>query len=169
MDFLFSTDENGQLYINLNGANIPSVERLKEMQELIGEYIALGQQEIDSINARWDIEREEERQAMLLSAGLTIKPSLKRPEPGYLYLIQSKNLFKIGRCKSIENRFKSYTTENPHGVTLIAHAYVNNYTEAENELLAKYASKNYRGEWFELDQTDVEEIKMYFSEIQHHH
>lgn len=78
---------------------------------------------------------------------------------GYIYLIKSKNLYKIGRAKDIQGRIKTYKTENPFGIRVIFQKVVNDYIKTENKLLKRFKDKQIRGEWFELNKEDILWIK----------
>ena len=82
-------------------------------------------------------------------------------QEGYIYLLKSKNLYKIGRTKCLKDRMKSYTTENPFGVRLIIQKKVNDYIGIESKLLKKLKDKQVKGEWFKLDKKDILFIKNY--------
>jgi len=80
---------------------------------------------------------------------------------GYIYLLKSNSLYKIGRAKYLKNRIKTYRTENPFGIKVIFKKEVNDYLRIEKELLNKFKSKKVKGEWFDLTPTDIKSIKKY--------
>ena len=43
----------------------------------------------------------------------------KKKESGYIYLLKSLDIYKIGRAKSLDSRINTYKTENPHGIELL--------------------------------------------------
>ena len=84
----------------------------------------------------------------------------RKKEKGYIYLVKSNGLYKIGRAKYPRDRIKTYQTENPFGIEIILVKEVDDYIGKETELLEKFKEKRIRGkEWFELNQKDIEWIK----------
>ena len=79
---------------------------------------------------------------------------------GYVYLIESENgLFKIGRSKDVWKRFSAITLAVPVPITLRHVVPTINYIRAEEWLHEQFASKRHHGEWFQLDQDDLEWFK----------
>lgn len=72
----------------------------------------------------------------------------------YTYLIKSQDLYKIGKAVNWEERKNMYNTHNPYWelVYLIA-------GDVENALHVKFKNSRVKGEWFKLNDVDVEEIK----------
>lgn len=73
-------------------------------------------------------------------------------------MLKSLDLYKIGRTQSPANRFRVYSTENPHGLTLIACEPVEDCFAFERFLHDWYADRRVVGEWFRLTQKEVEGI-----------
>lgn len=86
-------------------------------------------------------------------------PKVYYKSPGYIYVIESQGLHKIGKTKDIANRIKKYITENPHEIKLVSKFNVSDYTEAEKILLDAFKGKKVMGEWFNLGKEDVKSIK----------
>lgn len=87
----------------------------------------------------------------------------KKKIKGYIYLLKSKNLYKIGRALQIKDRIKTYKTENPFGIRVILQILVNDYIQVEKDLLEKFKEKNHRGEWFKFNKQDIDSIKKYLT------
>lgn len=86
--------------------------------------------------------------------------SKRRSLPGYVYLLSLDiGAFKIGKAIDITKRVKSLGVKIPIQVTLIHSFRSDDYSLAELTLHEKFASKRTVGEWFELDEEDVEYIK----------
>jgi len=83
----------------------------------------------------------------------------KAPVKGYIYLLKSVKLYKIGKTLQIDNRIHQYKTENPHEAELIISTEVDDYVKAEKYLLDKYSKYQVRGEWFKLNKIQVEKLK----------
>ena len=107
----------------------------------------------------WEKERiERNHKACVANHYEYEKEKINNKLVGFIYLIKSLNLYKIGRAKT-EKRIETYRTENPHGLKLITMVKVNDYVGVEKILLEKYKSKNFKGEWFKLVSSDIKEIK----------
>ncbi len=82
------------------------------------------------------------------------RPSLQ-VEEGYVYLMQWKDEYKIGKAVDVERRRKRLALELDRDITLLHVIFSTDYTRAELELHRKYEDKCLHGEWFALDQDDV--------------
>jgi hypothetical protein len=89
----------------------------------------------------------------------------QRAVEGYVYIIKSAGIYKIGRCKSTKSRFKTYKTENPHPIKIILQEKVSDYMGVEDHLLGMFKDKKVRGEWFKLDKNDLEKAREYLSSL----
>lgn len=79
---------------------------------------------------------------------------------GYVYLILAENgLYKIGRAKSVSTRLKPFEVSFPMSWKLVYSFYSDDYIVSESDLHKRFESKRKVGEWFELDEKDVEYIK----------
>lgn len=79
------------------------------------------------------------------------EPSRKDETVGYVYLLKSINLYKIGKTKNIAARIGQYKTENPFGSKLIKKWKTKNYSKLEQILLKICKSRKLHGEWSRLD------------------
>lgn len=80
----------------------------------------------------------------------------------YIMLNKSNGYYKIGRSKNPEHREKTLQAEAPDIVLInkwIASA------EIEKKLHFKYKLKRKRGEWFSLEEKDIEDIHAYMLQI----
>lgn len=114
---------------------------------------------------------------------MTTKP--KAPNPGFVYVLQSLHLYKIGRCKAewsrntlfknisenrwnereeqflkskISKRLSCYKTHNPHGVELIGYKYVRDCVYVEGLFHKKYKKYQVAGEWFNFPGNVLAEV-----------
>lgn len=83
-----------------------------------------------------------------------VKPSI----PGFVYLVYSSGVYKIGKTKQLDSRTKYFSTIMPVEVNLIHSFHSNDYNKAEKKLHNKYAEYRKTGEWFELSEEQVKEI-----------
>lgn len=79
---------------------------------------------------------------------------------GYVYFIQNKSsgLIKIGRTTDIERRIAEFTKMFSFPIELIQHFKTLNYEKIEKSFHAFYKPKRKYGEWFKLDELDIEQI-----------
>jgi hypothetical protein len=78
---------------------------------------------------------------------------------GVVYLMKSRELYKIGISIEVDKRVKQLTSIIPFGVELIHVIPVNDYERLEQALHMYYQRKRVNGEWFELSEDDVNLIK----------
>lgn len=82
---------------------------------------------------------------------------------GYVYLIKMGDSYKIGISRNPEQRLKEFT-KLPYPLEQICMQKVNNYYIIEEELHNKFVDKRKRGEWFDLNESDIDFIKSYLEE-----
>ena len=85
-----------------------------------------------------------------------------QPKFGSVYLVRSfvdRAYWKIGRAKNTASRAKRFEVKLPIEIKLEHEIPCVNYIKAETHLHHVYVEKRVGGEWFTLDQTDVDEIK----------
>jgi len=85
-----------------------------------------------------------------------------RDQSGYVYVLRADNgRCKIGRAKHIDERIYQLGVVLPYDPDLVCAVKVNDYVMIEKELheLFTDAGKHVKGEWFELNEADIEYIK----------
>lgn len=82
---------------------------------------------------------------------------------GYIYIIKER-YYKIGRTKRFPERPFQVQTELPHKSEIIYYCEVNNYNDVEKQLHKRFKTKKMNGEWFNLDEKDIENLKMFCEE-----
>lgn len=84
----------------------------------------------------------------------------KQDTSGYVYLVQSPtSAYKIGKTVDPDNRMKTFSVKLPFEVDYVCVIQSDDMHTLETELHAKFEHKRVNGEWFDLDETDVEYIK----------
>ncbi|MCR6096897.1 GIY-YIG nuclease family protein [Salipaludibacillus agaradhaerens] len=80
---------------------------------------------------------------------------------GYVYLIKEfhSNTYKIGKAVNVENRLKIFNVKLPFKWELIHTIKCKDYHRAETKAHNIFSTKRVNGEWFDLSDGDVEEIK----------
>ena len=78
----------------------------------------------------------------------------------YVYLIRAGTLYKIGKSNDPNKRMRTFQTANPTRLEMVATISSNDAYGLESRLHRKYHRKRMSGgEWFRLDQDDVQYIK----------
>lgn len=103
------------------------------------------------------IKHNNKREYEIFNPIKTIKKPI--PQSGYIYIIKSNNIYKIGRAKNTKYRFNAYRAENPFEIEVVFKKQVDDYIKKETELLRIFKEKNIRGEWFSLSSSDIDFIK----------
>lgn len=86
-------------------------------------------------------------------------PALDRPFNGYVYILRYGIHFKIGKATSIRQRLTALGISMPEEPELIHVIKACNPDIGERLLHRKFWPKHVRGEWFALDQKDIEWLK----------
>lgn len=77
----------------------------------------------------------------------------------YLYIIKSRNLYKIGKTNSLEQRLEAIRSTNPHDVELVHSAKFDKAIPIEKALHKFFKTKRVSREWFALSNEDVSKIR----------
>ena len=152
---IFRNNETKKTYFSVNF--YPNQKELISIIHTLLEIIKKGDEWIGEENnkLRKEWEKDLEKHNKLIN-----KLGQKEEKEGYVYLIKSKNRYKIGRGKT-KKRGGTIVTESPFETELLFQIRVNNYIEMEKELHERYSLKRKKGEWFELNKIDIEIIKKY--------
>jgi excisionase family DNA binding protein len=79
-------------------------------------------------------------------------------DKGFVYIVKSREHYKIGYSVRPIKRFVSMRTGNPDDTELIGLACAADYIHLESILHEKFKEKRVRGEWFTLSEEDLAEI-----------
>jgi hypothetical protein len=159
----FTSSKNYEICFWLTGlpSNSEIDEMVKKLKSLKNKKVRESWTKVwEEEDEKWRIEMEEVNKECKERKSLGLKPKQK----GYIYLIKSQNLYKIGRAKNIDSRIKKYITENPYEIEVIFKVFVDDYFSEEEKLLKMFESRWIRGEWFSLNDEDVELIKKMYDE-----
>ena len=78
---------------------------------------------------------------------------------GYIYLLEAETgETKIGRTKKLDERVRHFTTKLPMDLRVIYYVETDNSYTLEEALHNQYVSKRARGEWFNLNDEDIQDI-----------
>lgn len=81
------------------------------------------------------------------------------PTGGFVYVIRSKYGFKIGKTVNLKQRTRLFAVKLPFENSVEHYAWFDDYTQAERALHIQYHDKRLEGEWFNLSEIDLNEIK----------
>lgn len=140
-----------------NNGYIPNRIKLLGAKKLIDEFLKMSDNEIkeynDVVDEEWRIEMEK------VNEECSKEYKINKPSKGYIYIYKQKDLYKIGKSKKFDCRFKKYVTENPEPIELVFKASSNDYSLAEESLHIKFTSSNYNREWFRLNDNDLDLLR----------
>lgn len=77
-----------------------------------------------------------------------------KTKDGHVYIIEHQGTYKIGIARNAATRIKGIKL--PHAVTIIHTFATNNMLFAERQLHQRFDAKRLNGEWFQLDQDDLQ-------------
>lgn len=80
---------------------------------------------------------------------------------GFVYVIRSCYGYKIGKTKRMKQRSQLFSVKLPFDIEVIHYAWFEDYSRAELKLHQRFKTKRLNGEWFQLTDRDVEEIKSF--------
>lgn len=87
----------------------------------------------------------------------TEKPA--RRTNGFIYILQAGPYFKIGIAQNVDARIKQLATLPPFDLVLVHTIETEDMYSLESGLHSRFEAKRKNGEWFELDEEDVEWIR----------
>jgi hypothetical protein len=136
------------------GGSIPTRE---DFEELIGYclnfYDEFPQEEIERL--------VEEGKRLRLQR--QAKQREQQPEPtinsGYVYVLAGGGYYKIGKTIDIDSRLDQIEPQLPFEVELVHTIETDDIDILEDELHERYAAKRTNGEWFQLSESDIKNLK----------
>lgn len=85
---------------------------------------------------------------------------------GHIYLLSGGGYYKIGKSKNVVTRTSQIMEKLPFKAEVVCTIQSDDMNATESDLHKRFADKRANGEWFELDNDDVEYIKGLSSEKQ---
>ena len=129
---------------------IPSSKTWEEIASATDEFYKRNDDEkIDSYN-RWLLKRRELRKLQSQKAEVD--------KSGYVYLLKGGEYYKIGRTNDINRRVTEVGILLPFEVKLVCSIETDDMCYLETSLRKRFADKRVGGEWFKLDEDDVQSI-----------
>ena len=91
----------------------------------------------------------------------------KKNKIGFVYVLKKtdENVFKIGMSKKFDERKKQISTKLPFEVETFKLFKTDDMEELEKHFHKKFDEKRMNGEWFNLNETDINYIKNYSLEV----
>ena len=84
----------------------------------------------------------------------------KETDHGYVYIIRAENnVYKIGKAKRLDERVNTFGVKLPIKTELYCSCEMDDYSKFEKDMHIRFAEKRVHGEWFNLTERDLEEIK----------
>ena len=89
-----------------------------------------------------------------------LRKQRKRSDPRYVYLIRDgwRGLIKIGVARNVEKRFRDLQNSCPQRLVIVGIIHSESAMKLERKLHMQFADKHYRGEWFELTDSDISSV-----------
>lgn len=81
-------------------------------------------------------------------------------QAGVVYLLKSAYGYKIGRTRSVPDRMRTFGVQLPFIYTIPLCVWFDDCHAAERRYHDAFASKRINGEWFDLEEADIEQIRM---------
>jgi hypothetical protein len=81
------------------------------------------------------------------------------PQGGYVYVLKSAMGYKVGRTRSMPNRMRTFGVKLPFLYTIPLCAWFDDHVEAERSYRRLFRDKLINGEWFDLQENDIELIR----------
>jgi predicted GIY-YIG superfamily endonuclease len=134
----------------------PSIEDLKRLKKLIDSTI----KNYNDISLSLKQENELVYDKLFPTTRIKRIEEPRIPKPGTVYVVNCKRtgLYKIGFTASMESRFKSIKTHNPNTTLVSQYDNLTDAQSVEKELHILFKDKKSDGEWFELNECDLETI-----------
>jgi len=90
---------------------------------------------------------------------------LTASKSSYVYIVSVEGFYKIGMTKRLADRMEAFNTSNPYEVKVVTAIPVSNASSIEKKLHLLYAEHNVKGEWFNLTESQVEDIIKYLNDL----
>ncbi|VVP48250.1 hypothetical protein PS838_05212 [Pseudomonas fluorescens] len=79
---------------------------------------------------------------------------------GVVYLLKSAYGYKVGRTRNIPNRMRAFGVKLPFIYTIPLCAWFEDCHAAESRYHRRFADKRINGEWFDLDDSDIQLLRL---------
>jgi len=131
----------------------------EKLQEWINEYQEYASQDESIAHMINGLYEEIERRDSNKPREKTKQISKTQTRKGFVYLLKCDRYYKIGMSKSVTDRIKQLSTQPPFDIELLHTIQTNDMYGLESTLHQKFSEKRKTGEWFNLDDSDIEYIR----------
>lgn len=139
------------------GCMLTREQWLSMKAEIEAFYGNISDEQIEMFNfkSRWEQE--------VRSTGWSVNIGLRKPNPGYVYVIHDNGEYKIGMSASPDKRLKQ--VRKTEDAEIVLQMLVPDARLVESILHKHFQDKRIGGEWFSLDTQDIEYIRSVAREI----
>lgn len=169
---------DGIVLTHPNGCII-SIEEMNEIAEkLMKTTPQLSSEEIKTQNKKvWSVlcpemfsdmyEKDDSKEKCEKDWIKTKNKKVKQSNPGFIYIIRAEDssIYKIGKTKDMTKRMYQFDKQYPFNIELYTYFKSNDISNDEKSLHKQFEDKKQKGEWFQLDEYDLEIIKNFKQEI----
>lgn len=150
--YIFNQTKDEGIYLtDLSNHMMNKKEALLVAEKIIKWYQGTDEKEIEAYNKKIDDGIEN------FMSSLT--PHIKITRKGYIYLLECEGKYKIGFSKDVDRRIKELSN-NPFKINLVAKSkFLENAYELEQIIHEKLIDYRINGEWYNLNQEVLEDIK----------
>ena len=145
------TDDNGFCLVDDGGFLVTLYELTEILTAIKPFYDDVPDRDITHYN---DQHFRSQRDSKVVS-----KPKRTVGPGNYVYVLKAGPYYKIGVSSNVDKRIKQLSALPPFDLELVCLLQPDDMYTLERELHIRFAEKRKRGEWFTLDDTDVEWIK----------
>lgn len=151
--YMLRENVGGTFNLTDQGCFIPSKEEWEVIKVIIEHFYS----------ETTDEEIEKHNESLLFNPEVRLPNNEKKPKRktgGYIYFLKADNgLVKIGRAKDLRQRLDHFTAKLPYKLKLVHSIKTDDSVGLEKVFHEKFHDKRKRGEWFELSDSDLQEVK----------
>lgn len=109
----------------------------------------------------WETLRRVEVQKAIKIVHIKVNKDVHEQHPWVLYVAREPyGTVKIGITKYLEQRMSSLATACPYDIEVLFTVEVADARWAERQIHERFAHKRVKGEWFRLDEDEIESLRM---------
>lgn len=150
--------------IDREGRVIPHQEVAAILAAVMRYYLLSSDEDIDMLNSLFRFMDEESekkaREVRTEQRRSAMKTAAIHRRKGYVYVLKAGPFYKIGVSKDVAKRVKQLSTLPPFDLEIIHTIWTEDSYGLEAELHEYFNSKRKNGEWFTLDEADIEYIEI---------
>jgi hypothetical protein len=104
-------------------------------------------------------ERPARPERALRVGAVDLGPISVSDDPGYVYVVRSPYGFKIGKARRWRERTQLFHVKLPFPISVEMTGWFSNYSVAERNFHRRFHAKRLEGEWFDLSDVDLAQIR----------